>query len=89
MIFNDKFFEEIGKSPEVTNLVRGVATDVARTARATAEVDTGAYRNNIEVQIKEARYRNVALVVGTDPKTLIIEAHTHNLLRALRSVRRS
>lgn len=87
MEFNDRFFEELGKSSGVTSLVKRKTQDVARIAIATAPVDTGAYRDLIEVRVKTARYRNVGLVVGTDWKTLLVEAKTHNLVRALRQAK--
>jgi hypothetical protein len=87
MKFNDRYFEELGTSAGVTKLVEGKAESIANRARSTAPVDTGEYRDGIEVETKRARYRNVALVVGTDPKTLLVEAKTANLLRALRAER--
>ena len=80
--FNNAFFEQLGQSAGVTNLVRNVAEEIAETARSTAPVDSGEYRDGIEVRMKRQR-RAVGLVVGTDPKTMLIEAKTANLARAL------
>lgn len=85
MIFNDEFFSEIGKSAPVVALITNVANEVAAIARASAEVDTGDYRNSIHVETKEAEYRTVALVIAADDKSMIIEARTGNLARAIRA----
>lgn len=88
MEFRDAFFAELGKSAGVTQLVKETTGRVARTARSTAPVDTGAYREGIQERIKPARYRNVGIVEGTDSKTLLIEAKTGNLARAVKVARR-
>ena len=87
MQFNDRFFEELGHSAGVTKLVKSKAERIAARARETAPVDTGEYRDHIKVKVKRAKFRNVALVVGEDPKTLLIEAKTGNLVKALRAER--
>jgi len=60
------------------------AESVAATARETAPVATGAYRDSITV-VTEVTDRVVARVVARDPKSHIIEARTGNLSRALDS----
>lgn len=87
MQFNDNFFAEIGTSAPVKKLCDDKAKSVANRARASAPVKTGAYRNGIETSSKRARYRYVALVVATDEKSLLIEAKTGNLVKALRAER--
>ncbi len=87
MQFNDAFFDELGTSPGVTALVVDVADGVAETARSTAPEKTGEYKAGIKVILKHQR-RSVALVVGTDPKTMIIESKTGNLARALRAAKK-
>lgn len=89
MQFNEKFFEELGHSAGVTKLVDDKADSIAARARSTAPVDSGDYRDGIKRKTKRAKYRNVALVVGEDPKTMIIEAKTGNLVRALRAERKT
>ena len=84
---NDAFFETIGKSAEVTALTRDKADNVLNHAQASALVDTGAYRDGLKVQMTSSQFRNVARVVGTDSKTMLIESKTGNLARALRKVR--
>lgn len=88
MKFNDSYFEQLGKSAKVSGLVKAKAESIASRARSTAPVDTGDYKSGIVVQKKVSRYRDVYLVVGTDPKTMLIEAKTANLLRALRAERK-
>ena len=84
MQFNDRYFEELFNSAEVDRLTKSAANDVQQSAQASAPVDTGDYKRGIVLRRKQARLRPVWLVVGTDPKTLLIEAKTGNLLRALR-----
>lgn len=81
--FNDSFFEQLGRSPGVVALVNTATEAIAATARGTAPTDTEDYRDGI---VTEGKYqdRYVGLVVGTDPKTMLIESKTGNLARALR-----
>jgi|SRR6218665_561638 len=88
MMFNSKFFHNLSVSPEVTALVLNAAQRVATQARATAPSATGQYRESITVVLKHQK-RSVALVVATDPKSILIESKTGNLARALRAVGRN
>lgn len=88
MKWNESYLRKLGKSPRVTAVLTGVAEQVAATARATAPVDTGAYRDSIRVEVKPAANRNVALVVAADKKSMLIESNTGNLARALTRVKR-
>ncbi|MEO5919931.1 MAG: HK97 gp10 family phage protein [Pseudolysinimonas sp.] len=85
--FNEEFFQQLSRSPAVTALVVGVAQQIAADARSTAPVDTGAYRDGIEVHVKQQK-RSVALVVGTDKKTMLVESKTGNLARALQRAKK-
>jgi len=87
MEFNDKFFEELLKSQGVENVVMDATERVADIARASAPVDTGAYRDSIEVSQKHQQ-RVVGLVTVEDPQALIIEALHGTLARAVRSAGR-
>lgn len=82
--FNNQFFDDLSRSPGVTKITVEAAERVAATARATAPVDSGEYHEGIEVELKYQK-RAVALVVGTDKKTMLIESKTGNLARALRA----
>lgn len=83
--FNDVFFDEIMKSAGVDRLTKDAAVRAAEIARSTAPVDTGSYRDQIRVIVRESRHRRVYRVVGNDPKTLLIESKTGNLARALKA----
>lgn len=83
MQFRNACFEEIGRSAGTRAIVKAAAEDIAATARSTAPVDTGAYRNGIGVRMRRGRYRDYAVVEGTDPKTMLIESTTGNIARAL------
>ncbi|GAA1736858.1 HK97 gp10 family phage protein [Microcella frigidaquae] len=82
MQFNNAFFEQLSRSPGVVSVTVEAANRVAATARENAPVDSGKYRKGIVVRKKFQR-RVVALVEGTDPKTMLIESKTGNLVRAL------
>jgi len=86
--FNPRFFETVLRAPAVEQLVDGIAASAQRTAKATAPVDEGDYRDGIRVEHHESRYRRAARVVGTDEKTMIIESKTGNLARALKAAKR-
>lgn len=85
--FNERFFDEILRSAQVDGLCRAKADQALAVARATAPVDTGAYRDGLAVEPRESAHRRSWRVVGHDPKTLLIEARTGNLARALKAVR--
>lgn len=85
--FNNAFFEELSRSPAVTQLCVGVAETIAADIRTTAPVDSGDYVAGIKVRVKQQR-RSVALVVGTDKKTMIIESKTGTMARALQRAKR-
>lgn len=87
--FNDAFFAEIGKSAKVTNLCLEVANKVLTKAQADAPKETRDYVNGLQIKVVERKFRNAVLVVGTDWKTLIIEAKTGNLARSLQAVKKS
>lgn len=88
MKFNESYLPKLGKSPRVTALLTGIGDEIAESARATAPVKTGAYRDSIHVEVKGAANRNVVLVVAADPKAMLIESKTGNLVRALNRVKR-
>lgn len=85
--FNDAFFDEILRSAQVESLCRSKAEQALAVARSSAPVDTGAYRDGLAVEVVEHAHRRSFCVVGHDPKTLLVEAKTGNLARALRAVR--
>lgn len=83
---NDGVFEQIGRSSEMNAALMDIAGAAAEVARATAPVDTAAYQNGIKAELRQGRGRNVGRVESTDGKTMLIEAQTGNLYRALRTV---
>lgn len=85
--FNQAFFDDILRSSGVERLTQAAAEKTASTARATAPVDSGAYRDGIRVLVRESKYRRVYRVTGTDPKTMLIESKTGNLARALKATK--
>jgi hypothetical protein len=85
--FNNAFFDELGRSAGVQALTLEAAERVAAAARSGAPVKTGAYKASIGVKLKY-QSRAVALVIATDPKTMLIEAKTGNLARAVKKAGR-
>lgn len=87
MVFNDAYFDEILRSAQVDGLCRQKAETALAIARATAPVDTGAYKAGLRVEPHDSVHRRSWRVVGHDPKTLLVELKTGNLARALKGVR--
>lgn len=87
MQFNNAFFEDLARSAPVTELVVEAAERVAAIARSTAPEADGDYKNSIGVAVKFQK-RSVAVVVASDPKSMIIESKTGNLARALRAAKK-
>lgn len=85
--FNQKFFDEILNSAGVKSLTMLAANRALAYARASAPVDTGAYRDGLQIEEVKHAHRTTCMVVGTDPKTLLVEAKTGNLAKALRKAR--
>lgn len=85
--FNDAFFDEVLRSAQVESLCRSKAEQALAVARASAPVDTGAYRDGLSVEVVDHAHRRSFCVVGHDRKTLLVEAKTGNLARSLKAVR--
>lgn len=86
--FNQVYFDAIMRASRVEAMCKGAAEDALAIARSTAPVDTGAYRDELEIEKVPHRYRDTFEVVGHDKKTLLIEAKTGNLARALKAVKK-
>ncbi|MEE8738292.1 MAG: HK97 gp10 family phage protein [Bifidobacterium sp.] len=86
--FNESFFDAILHSAGIESLCRQKAETVLSEAKATAPVDTGAYRDGIELKTVHHAHRDTYMVVGTDPKTMLVESRTGNLARALKKARK-
>lgn len=71
------------KTPAVAAAVRRSAEKMAAAARASAPVETGAYRAGIEVVDEVHGDRAVSRVYANAPHSLVVEAKTGNLSRAL------
>lgn len=85
--FNDAFFDEILNSAGVRAMTRGAAEKALGVARANAPVDTGAYRDGLEVKAVQHARRTTFMVVGTDAKTMLVESRTGNLRKALKAAK--
>ena len=48
-------------------------------------MDTGAYRDGLQIEEVKHAHRTTCMVVGTDPKTLLVESRTGNLRKALKA----
>ena len=85
--FNNSFFDEMLNSAGVRALTRGAAEKALNIARANAPVDTGAYRDGLQVEAVQHAHRTTYRVVGTDAKTMLIESQTGNLVKALKKAK--
>lgn len=84
MQHNQSFYDELLVSPAVEALVMEPTKRIASAAQASAPVDEGDYKRGIVARSKRQK-RVVGLVQATDPKSMLIEARTGNLARALRA----
>ena len=50
-------------------------------------MDTGAYRDGLEVKAVQRAHRTTYMVVGTDAKTMLVESRTGNLRKALKAAK--
>jgi hypothetical protein len=89
MQFNDRFFDDLGKSAGVVALVVGAAENVASVMRATAPVgESREHVDSIHVEVDYTPHRVVARVVADSDHSLAVEARTGHMARALASVKR-
>ena len=79
---NSREIEKFLKSDQVRPSLRDIAEGWASTARRTAPVDTGEYRDSIDV-VEDTTDRAVARVITRAPHGLIVESRTGNLKRAM------
>lgn len=86
--FNPRYFETVLRQSKVEQLTDDAAKRALSAARANAPVDTGAYQRGLRLEHRNSRYRRTSRVVGTDPKTLLIESKTGTLARALKAAKR-
>lgn len=80
---DDRGVADVLNSAEVRAALREVAEPIAARARSSAPVDSGAYRDGIEVDVEPGDKRAHARVTATAPHSLVVEAKTGNLRRAL------
>lgn len=83
--FNDKYFDELMNSAGVKAMTRRAAEKTLAYAQSHAPVDTGAYRDGLQIQEVKHAHRTTCMVVGTDTKTLLVESKTSNLRKALKA----
>jgi transcriptional/translational regulatory protein YebC/TACO1 len=86
--FNQKYFDQIMKTAAVDSMVKEKAEEALKIAKATAPVDTEDYKNGLKIEKAIHKYRDTYLGVGTDAKSLLVEAQTGNLARAIRAVKK-
>lgn len=85
--FNDSFFDQMLNSAGVRALTRGAAEKALGVAKANAPVDTGAYRDGLEVKAVQRAHRTTYMVVGTDANTMLVESRTGNLRKTLKAAK--
>lgn len=80
---NNAGIRQVLQSPEVAAELQARAERVAEAARVSAPRASGEYANSIEVVMDQHADRAVAHVVAKAPHSLLVEANTGNLARAL------
>lgn len=85
--WDESFFQNLLKTPEVAGLCEQAAAAAAAAARATAPVKTGVYRDSIHVEQKQGKTRAWCKVVADDEKAGLIESKTGNMRRSLSKAR--
>lgn len=85
--FNESFFDDILQSSEVEALCESKAKQALAIAKAKAPFKTGDYRNGLAIEVGRSAHRKVFRVVGHSRHTLLVEAKTGNLARAIKAVR--
>ena len=65
--FNDKYFDELMNSAGVKAMTRRAAEKTLEYAKSHAPVDTGAYRDGLQIEEVKHAHRTTCMVVGTDP----------------------
>jgi hypothetical protein len=71
------------RDPGVVGDLRDRADRVLASATGSAPVDSGAYKDSLEVRVVEHNGRPVAQVHATAPHAMVVESRTHTLARAL------
>lgn len=100
MHFNEDFFQSIMRSAGVEEMCRQKAQKVLDAAKATAPVGDpsnpvyrkpgrhpGQYKEGLHIEKVAHASRDTYMVVGSDPKTLLVESKTGNLARALKKAK--
>jgi len=86
--FDQGFFDNLMRSAGIQSLQQAAAQRVLAAAQASAPVRTGAYKRGLRITKAEHKYRTTYLVEGTAPHTLLVDAKTGNLARALKAAGR-
>lgn len=80
--------DALSRSPEIAGAVMKATERIAQTIRNDAPVDSGDFKAGIKTHLKYQQ-RAVGVVEATDEKSLIVEARTGVMARAVkRSARR-
>lgn len=88
LTFHNDFWDELGFRPDVDRVVAAAANAALVEAKATAHVDTGAYRDSISVHKTKSKRRVIYKLVATDWKAGILEARYGTLRKAGRKATR-
>lgn len=87
VVFNPGYFETVLRQPGVESIVDAAGERALAAAQASAPVDSGDYRDGLHIEHHNSRYRRATRVVGSDPKTMLIESKTGNLARSVKAAR--
>lgn len=85
--FNNAAMNELARSRAVTQPVMKATEKIAQIIRNDAPVESGDYRDGIQTHLKYQE-RGVGVIEATDEKSLIIEAKTGIMARAVKKAAR-
>lgn len=81
--FNNSALDALTRDPGIVSAVQAATERIAATVRADAPVDSGQYKAGIRTGLK-FQERVVGIVEATDEKSLLIEAQSGIMARAVK-----
>lgn len=88
LVWNQPNMDRVLRDPGIVSQTEAIAQRAAAAARASAPVESGAYRDGIRVVRRESRYRTVFRVLASDSKSRLIESKRGILARVAKGLRK-
>lgn len=83
---DDSFFKELGNSPAVVEETRRHAESILKVAKLSAPYNTGAYQKSLKIVPIKARFRTVFSIQAECDHSMIVQAKTSHLAKAIKRV---